>query len=81
MDRTRTPSRSSPVLPLLRQGLQGLPEALRALAKALQAHRAYLFRLEERDGRWYASQLAEWAGPHVTPQIQNPSPMYTSKPP
>jgi diguanylate cyclase (GGDEF)-like protein len=73
MDRTRTPSRSSPVLPLLRQGLQGLPEALRALAEALQAHRAYLFRLEERDGRWYASQLAEWAGPHVTPQIQNPS--------
>jgi GAF domain-containing protein len=73
MDRTRTPSRSSPVLPLLRQGLQGLPEALRALAEALQAHRAYLFRLEERDGLWYASQLAEWAGPHVTPQIQNPS--------
>jgi diguanylate cyclase (GGDEF)-like protein len=73
MDRTRTPSRSSPVLPLLRQGLQGLPEALRALAEALQAHRAYLFRLEERGGLWYASQLAEWAGPHVTPQIQNPS--------
>ncbi len=73
MDRTRTPSRSSPVLPLLQHGLQGLPEALRALAEALQAHRTYLFRLEERDGRWYASQLAEWAAPHVTPQIQNPS--------
>lgn len=61
------------LLPLLREGLSGLPEALRALGEGLRAHRAYLFRLEEREGRWYASQLAEWAGVGATPQIQNPA--------
>ncbi|BAW00766.1 diguanylate cyclase [Thermus thermophilus] len=61
------------LLPLLREGLSGLPEALRALGEGLRAHRAYLFRLEEREGRWYASQLAEWAGVVATPQIQNPA--------
>ncbi|WP_448377764.1 GAF domain-containing protein, partial [Fervidobacterium sp.] len=73
MGQTRIPPWSAPLLPLLRRGLQGLTEALEALAKGLKAHRAYLFRLEEREGRWYTSQLAEWAGPGVTPQIQNPS--------
>ncbi len=61
------------LLPLLRQGLSGLPLTLEALGQALQAHRAYLFRLEEREGRWYTSQLAEWAGPGAAPQIQNPA--------
>ncbi|WP_117237204.1 bifunctional diguanylate cyclase/phosphodiesterase [Thermus sediminis] len=73
MDRAQILPWSAPVLSLLRRGLSGLPEALGALAEALEAHRAYLFRLEEREGRWYTSQLAEWAGPGVTPQIQNPS--------
>ncbi len=61
------------LLSLLRQGLQGLPEALRFLGEALKAHRAYLFRLEVREGTWYTSQLAEWAGPEATPELQNPA--------
>ncbi|MEZ0347728.1 MAG: GAF domain-containing protein, partial [Thermus sp.] len=61
------------LLPLLRQGLTGLPKALEGVAQALEAHRAYLFRLEERQGTWYTSQLAEWAGEGVSPQIQNPA--------
>ncbi|WP_243094116.1 bifunctional diguanylate cyclase/phosphodiesterase [Thermus thalpophilus] len=61
------------LLPLLRQGLTGLPQALEGVAQALKAHRAYLFRLEERQGTWYTSQLAEWAGEGVSPQIQNPA--------
>lgn len=62
-----------PLLPLLRQGLSGLGESLRLAAEALSAHRAYLFRVEEREGLWFTSQLAEWAGPGTTPQIQNPA--------
>ena len=73
MDWPQIPPWSAPLLPLLRRGLSGLPEALRALAQALKAHRAYLFRLEKRGGRWHTSQLAEWAEPEVPPQIQNPS--------
>ncbi|WP_038057428.1 bifunctional diguanylate cyclase/phosphodiesterase [Thermus amyloliquefaciens] len=60
------------LLPLLRRGLEGLAESLEQAALALSAHRAYLFRLEEGQGTWYASQLAEWAGPDTTPQLQNP---------
>ncbi|MDW8356755.1 EAL domain-containing protein [Thermus sp.] len=60
------------LFPLLRQGLGGLPDSLEAVARALSAHRAYLFRLEARGGTWYASQLAEWAGEGTSPQIQNP---------
>ena len=60
-------------LPLLRQGLSGLPETLQALAEALKAHRSYLFRLKEQDGTWYASQVAEWAASDTAPQIQNPA--------
>ncbi|WP_038069966.1 bifunctional diguanylate cyclase/phosphodiesterase [Thermus scotoductus] len=60
------------LLPLLRQGIKGLPQALEQVGQALRAHRAYLFRLEERQGIWYTSQLSEWAGPDATPQIQNP---------
>ncbi|GAA6748446.1 bifunctional diguanylate cyclase/phosphodiesterase [Thermus brockianus] len=61
------------LLPLLRKGLPGLPESLKNVAQLLKAHRAYLFRLEERQGIWYASQLAEWAKEDVEPQIQNPA--------
>jgi diguanylate cyclase (GGDEF)-like protein len=60
-------------LPLLRQGLSGLPKTLQALAEALKAHRSYLFRLKEQDGTWYASQVAEWAASDTAPQIQNPA--------
>ncbi|KGQ22973.2 diguanylate cyclase [Thermus filiformis] len=60
-------------LPLLRKGPEGLPAALEGLGRALEADRAYLFRLEEDKGVWYASQLAEWAAPGVSPQIHNPA--------
>ncbi|WP_243090955.1 bifunctional diguanylate cyclase/phosphodiesterase [Thermus neutrinimicus] len=61
------------LLPLLRKGLNGLPQALEAVGRALLAQRAYLFRLEERQGIWYTSQLSEWAGPDTTPQLHNPA--------
>lgn len=61
------------LLPLLRRGLSGLGESLRLAAEALSAHRAYLFRVEEREGVWFTSQLAEWSGPDTVPQIQNPA--------
>ena len=64
---------SQALFPLLRRGLEGLGDALEQVALALSTHRAYLFRLEERHGVWYASQLAEWAGPGTSPQIQNPA--------
>lgn len=60
-------------LPLLRKGPEGLAAALEGLGRALEADRAYLFRLEEDKGVWYASQLAEWAAPGVSPQIHNPA--------
>lgn len=60
-------------LPLLRQGLSGLPETLQALAEALKTQRSYIFRLKEQDGTWYASQVAEWAASDTAPQIQNPA--------
>ncbi|WP_243026640.1 EAL domain-containing protein [Thermus albus] len=63
---------SQALLPLLRRGVRGLAEALEQVGQTLRAHRAYLFRLEERQGTWYTSQLAEWAGPGTTPQLQNP---------
>ncbi|UZX15187.1 EAL domain-containing protein [Thermus sp. PS18] len=72
MDRSWGLGPSQALLPLLRQGIKGLPQALEQVGRALRAHRAYLFRLEERQGIWYASQLSEWAGPDTTPQIQNP---------
>ncbi|WP_018112090.1 bifunctional diguanylate cyclase/phosphodiesterase [Thermus igniterrae] len=61
------------LLPLLRDGLQGLPKALEGIGQALRADRAYLFRLEKRKGAWYTSQLCEWAGPGTTPQLENPA--------
>ncbi|WP_235187199.1 diguanylate cyclase domain-containing protein [Thermus caliditerrae] len=64
---------SQALFPLLRRGLEGLGDALEQVALALSTHRAYLFRLEERHGVWYANQLAEWAGPGTSPQIQNPA--------
>ena len=73
MDGLRAHRLAEALLLLLREGLSGLPEALRALGEGLRAHRAYLFRLEERGGTWYTSQLAEWAGPEATPQTQNPA--------
>ncbi|GAB5602659.1 EAL domain-containing protein [Thermus sp. FJN-A] len=73
MDGVQVARIAQALLPLLRRGLEGLPEALSALGRALQAHRAYLFRLEEREGTWYTSQLAEWAGPEATPQLRNPT--------
>ncbi len=64
---------SQALFPLLRRGLEGLGDALEQVALALSTHRAYLFRLEVHHGVWYASQLAEWAGPGTSPQIQNPA--------
>jgi len=72
MDKSWGLGPSQALLPLLRQGIKGLPQALEQVGRALRAHRAYLFRLEERQGIWYTSQLSEWAGPDTTPQIQNP---------
>ncbi|WP_105317670.1 bifunctional diguanylate cyclase/phosphodiesterase [Thermus tenuipuniceus] len=73
MKGTRGLALSQALLPLLRRGLEGLKDALQHVALALSTHRAYLFRLEERNGIWHASQLAEWAGPGTSPQIQNPA--------
>lgn len=64
---------SQALFPLLRRGLEGLGDALEQVALALSTHRAYLFRLEVHHGVWYANQLAEWAGPGTSPQIQNPA--------
>lgn len=69
----RGPGPLQPLLPLLRWGLKGLPQVLAQVGQSLRAHRAYLFRLEENQGTWYTSQLAEWAGPDTTPQLQNPT--------
>ncbi|BFH75907.1 EAL domain-containing protein [Thermus thermophilus] len=49
-----------------------MPEALRGLGEALEADRAYLFRLKAEADDWYATQLAEWTAEGVAPQIANP---------
>ncbi|WP_298629652.1 GAF domain-containing protein, partial [uncultured Thermus sp.] len=72
MDAIWSPDLSQALLPLLRLGLEGLPQSLERTGRVLKAHRAYLFRLEERQGTWYTSQLAEWAESGTTPQLQNP---------
>ncbi|WP_114313436.1 EAL domain-containing protein [Thermus caldifontis] len=73
MKRTLGLGLSQALLPLLHQGLGGLPQALAHVGRLLMADRAYLFRLEIQGGTWYTSQLSEWAGPEATPQIQNPA--------
>ncbi|WP_243030757.1 bifunctional diguanylate cyclase/phosphodiesterase [Thermus altitudinis] len=72
MDAIWSPDLSQALLPLLRLGLEGLPQSLERTGRVLKVHRAYLFRLEERQGTWYTSQLAEWAESGTTPQLQNP---------
>ena len=52
MDKSWGLGPSQALLPLLRQGVKGLPQALEQVGRALRAHRAYLFRLEERQGIW-----------------------------
>ena len=81
-DQTRIALRSGPILSAVgfaaneflksSNWKDALDEALEHLGKAVRANRAYYFEngLSE-DGDLQTSQIAEWVGPGITPQIQN----------